>query len=125
MIRDIVGVVSLVDHETGVPVAMGSMSQKEGEGERCEMKVGERLVNDAGIVEGKVVSADALHTQKATASNVVENGGDYLFQIKDNRPKLHKYAQKVGATISPLLTKSQPDTGDSNAEGSRSSRSNR
>ena len=50
------------------------MSQKEGEGERCEMKVGERLVNDAGIVDGKLVTADALHTQKATASNVVENG---------------------------------------------------
>ncbi len=38
----------------------------------------------------KLVTADALHTQKATASNVVENGGDYLFQIKDNRPKLHE-----------------------------------
>ena len=125
MIRDIVGVVSLVDHETGVPVAMGQMSQKEGEGERCEMKVGESLVNDAGIVDGKIVTADALHTQKATASNVVENGGDYLFQIKDNRPKLHEYAQQVAPTTTPLLTRSQPDTGGSNAEGSRSSRSNR
>ena len=100
------------------------MSQKEGEGERCEMKVGERLVNDAGIVDGKLVTADALHTQKATASNVVENGGDYLFQIKDNRPKLHEHAQQVAPTTTPLLTRLKPDTGDWNVERSHSSRSN-
>jgi hypothetical protein len=125
MIRDIVGVVSLVDHETGVPVAMGPMSQKEGEGDRCEMKIGESLVNDAEIVEGKVVTADALHTQKATASNVVENGGDYLFQIKDNRPNLHEYAQQVAPTLSPLLTRSKLDMGDWSGERSHSSKSSR
>jgi hypothetical protein len=112
MIREIVGVVSLVDHESGVPVAMSPMSQKEGEGDHCEMKVGDRLVNDAGRVDGKLVTADALHTQKATASNVVENGGDYLFQIKGNRPNLHQYAQQVAPTISPLLTKSAADMGE-------------
>jgi hypothetical protein len=36
MIRDTVGIVCLADHETGVPQAMATMSQKEGEGDRCE-----------------------------------------------------------------------------------------
>ena len=31
-IRDTVGIVSLVDHETGVPRAMAKASKKEGEG---------------------------------------------------------------------------------------------
>jgi hypothetical protein len=116
MIRDVIGLVSLVDQETGVPVAMGPMSQKEGEGQRCEMKVAEKLVGQGPPLDGKVLTADALHTQKATAAAVVEQGGDYLFQIKGNRQKLHDYAQKASGGATPLLSKpSQATAGSSDA----------
>ena len=42
-IRDTVGVVCLVDHETGVPRAMAKASKKEGEGKDCELKASPRL----------------------------------------------------------------------------------
>ncbi len=125
MIRDTIGVVSLVDHETGVPVAMSLMSQKEGEGERCEMKVGEKILRESPSLEGKVVSTDPLHAQRAHASEVVEKGGDYLVQIKGNRPKLYQQAQKTVATLSPLLTKTKKDTAELNEDGFTSPTSNR
>ena len=36
MIRDTIGVLSVVDVETGVPASMRILTQKEGDGERCE-----------------------------------------------------------------------------------------
>ena len=37
-----------------------------------------------------VVTADAMHCQKATAKKIVDGGGDYLLQVKDNQPALHE-----------------------------------
>lgn len=40
-------------------------------------------------LDGKVVTADALHTQRASAHYLVQQrGADYLFTIKDNQPSL-------------------------------------
>lgn len=40
-------------------------------------------------IRGKVVTADAMHTQKETARFLVEEkGADYLFTVKDNQPTL-------------------------------------
>lgn len=125
MIRQTIGVVSLVDQDTGVPVAMKLMSQKEGEGDRCEMKVGEKILAEQGPLDGTVISADPLHAQKAQAWEVVPKGGDYRVQIKGNRPKLHEQAQADAAHLSPLLTTSKKDTVDSNADGSVLRRSSR
>ena len=104
MIRETIGVLSLVDHETGVPVSMALMSQKTGEGDLCEMKVGERLVEQSGRLDGKLVTADALHMQRETVGKIVEGGGDYLVQIKGNQPSLHGYVQKAAAKATPFLT---------------------
>jgi predicted transposase YbfD/YdcC len=40
-------------------------------------------------LHGRVVTADALHTQTALAHLIVEHGGHYLFWVKDNQPRLH------------------------------------
>ncbi len=37
-----------------------------------------------------VVTADAMHCQKATAKKIIENGADYVLQVKDNQPKLSR-----------------------------------
>ena len=40
-------------------------------------------------LEGAVVTADAMHTQEATARyRVEEKKADYLFTVKDNQPTL-------------------------------------
>ncbi len=95
MIRNRIGTVTLADHENGVPVAMNLMSEKEGEGDRCEMKSAQRLLENAPALEGQTITADPLHAQKLTAQIIVEKGGDYLFQVKGNRPKLLEHAKKT------------------------------
>ena len=35
--------------------------------------------------DGKIVTADALHTVKATANHIHEHGGEFVFPVKENR----------------------------------------
>ncbi|MCC5851028.1 MAG: ISAs1 family transposase [Verrucomicrobia bacterium] len=42
-------------------------------------------------LDGCLVSADALHTQRESARHIVQDkGADYLFTVKDNQPELKK-----------------------------------
>lgn len=108
MIREIIGMVSLVEVEDGSPVAMAVMDQKEAT-ERCELKVGQQLIASVSSLEGKTVTADPLHCQKETARGIVEKGGEYFLQIKGNQPTLLAYArtQTAGA---PLLSRPRAGT---------------
>ncbi len=102
-IRDTVGLVCLVDHDTGAPVAMIKASKKEGEGHDCEMKVAQRLLTEQEDLSGKVITADALHTQHETLRAVVEKGGEMIVQVKDNQKKAHRRAQTLTEKLAPLL----------------------
>ena len=84
-IRDTVGIVCLVDHDTGVPRAMCKASQKEGEGDDCELKAAQRLIEAQDDLTGMVITADPLHCQTQTVREIVARGGDYLVQVKDNQ----------------------------------------
>lgn len=103
MIRDCIGLVTMADHDTGVPLASAVMSQKEGEGDKCEMRVAQKLLGQSGNLSGKTVTGDALHAQRKTAGIIVENGGEYLLKIKNNQSKVLKHSAAVFATASPLL----------------------
>lgn len=46
-------------------------------------------------MEGKVITADALHCQKETAALIVERGGDYLLQVKGNQPQLENTSRTL------------------------------
>jgi hypothetical protein len=102
MIRDQIGLVTLADHEDGSPVAVALRDQKEGT-QRCEPTAALSLLEGLPTLEQKVVSADALHCQKATARVIVEKGGEYLLQLKANQPALLKQAEAAGAVSTPLL----------------------
>ncbi len=52
-----------------------------------EIRVAPALV-DALDLRGKIVAADALHTQRALSVQIVAAGGAYLWQVKDNQPQL-------------------------------------
>lgn len=47
-----------------------------------------RELLDILSLEGAVVTADAMHCQKATAKKIIEKGADYVLQVKENQPKL-------------------------------------
>ena len=40
-------------------------------------------------LEGKIVVADALLTQREVCQQIVDGGGDYLLPVKENQPALH------------------------------------
>jgi hypothetical protein len=47
-------------------------------------------------IAGRVGTADALHTQRATAHHLVqERGADYLFVVKDNQPSLRARCERL------------------------------
>jgi predicted transposase YbfD/YdcC len=46
------------------------------------------VVLDQIDLEGKVVTADALHTVKATANHIRERGGEFVLPVKENRRAL-------------------------------------
>ena len=123
MIRDIVGTVSLVDVEDGAPVAVSVMEQKENT-TRCELKVAQELLAAVPSLEGKTVTADALHCQKNTAQRILEKGGEYFLQIKANQPHLNQMAQ-AGPQASPFLSKPASGTAGLKSGKSASKRRNR
>ena len=47
-----------------------------------------RELLDILSLEGAVVTADAMHCQKATARTIIEQGADYVLQVKENQRKL-------------------------------------
>ena len=103
MIRETIGVLSLVDVETGVPVAMQIMTQKEGDGQHCEKIIARQVVTSLPDAQGALITGDALHTDQTMAHRVVENGGDYLLQVKGNQPTI-KARLENRTSASPFLT---------------------
>ena len=47
-----------------------------------------RKLLDVLNLKGAVVTADALHCQKATAKKIIDKQADYVLQVKDNQPTL-------------------------------------
>ncbi len=102
MIRDTIGVLSLVDVDTGVPVMLRVITQKEGDSRHCEKCAGREAVAALPDGQGMLISGDALHTDKTMAGLAVDNGADYLLQVKGNQPALKAcLARKTAA--SPFL----------------------
>jgi predicted transposase YbfD/YdcC len=49
----------------------------------------------------KVITADAMHTQRGLATQIVEAQGDYVFPVKENQPQLYKNIQSLFAPEYP------------------------
>lgn len=125
MIRDHIGLLSLAQHEDGVPQAVAVYDQKEGT-DRCELSAATVLLEKLPALDGKIITADPLHNQRKHARTIVGKGGDYLFQIKDNQPRLFKRAQSLDALqATPFLPTPTPATDGLKSASSTPSPSNR
>ena len=120
MIRDHLGLLTLAQHEDGAPQAVAVYDQKEGTA-RCEQVVATHLLQGLPALDGKTVTADPLHCQKANARAIVEKGGEFLFQIKGNQPGLLAQAQACAAQPGPpFLSRPVSGTGASKSANSPS-----
>jgi len=78
-----VNLLSAFLHKQGVVIGQIEIDDKTNE--IPEIKT---LLNPMDV-EGKIITADALHTQKETANYVVnEKKADFVFTVKDNQPTL-------------------------------------
>lgn len=77
-----VHLLSMVEHESGVTAAQREIPSKTNE-------VPEVTPLLSGVdLQGAVVTFDAIHTQRATAEEVVTGGGAYVMIVKANQPNL-------------------------------------
>jgi predicted transposase YbfD/YdcC len=50
---------------------------------------------------GKIVTGDAMHTQRAISAFIVEQGGDYVWPVKENQERLYQDIQRLFAPDHP------------------------
>jgi len=76
--------VAAFDHNTGVVLGQLAITAKSN-----EIPAVQGLLKFFDLTD-VVVTVDAMHTQTDTAAQITDAGGDYVFTVKANQPKLHK-----------------------------------
>jgi predicted transposase YbfD/YdcC len=88
---------SALAHHVGVTLAQQAVDDKTN-----EITAVETLLCQL-VLEGRIVTMDALLTQRHVAQTMVDKGGDYVMIVKDNQPQLRTDIELVFAL---------PPTGD-------------
>ncbi|HEU0292134.1 MAG TPA: ISAs1 family transposase [Anaerolineales bacterium] len=86
---------SVYDVTAGKTMAQIEVGNKENEITKAPEVI--RLAK----IAGKVVTGDALHTQKRLAQTILDEQGDYVFPVKENQPALYKNIQALFAPEYP------------------------
>lgn len=93
---DVVHLVSLVRHESGVVLAQ----------ERVESKIDERKAAchllDPERLRQTVTTTDALYTQVKQAEQLLAGGGHYLMVVKRNQPTLYQAIELAFDALPPI-----------------------
>ena len=74
------------------------LGQLQTAGKGQELAAAQALLAQLPLA-GRLVTTDALLTQREVAQQVVDGGGDYLLPVKDNQPTLHG---DLATAFSPL-----------------------
>jgi hypothetical protein len=74
------------------------LAQVRSAGKGHELAAAERVLEQVPLA-GRLLTGDALLTQRALSRRVVEGGGDYLLPVDDNQPTLR---EGIAAAFSPL-----------------------
>jgi len=67
--------------------AQAVVAQMRTEGKGQELAAAKEVLDQVSL-EGRLVTGDALLTQRAVSQKVVQGGGDYLLPVKENQPSL-------------------------------------
>jgi predicted transposase YbfD/YdcC len=93
---ELVHLVSLVRHESGVALAQERVASKLD-----ERKAGGHLLT-ADQLYRTITTADALYTQVKQAEQIVAGGGHYLLAVKRNQPSLYEAIDLAFAALPPI-----------------------
>jgi predicted transposase YbfD/YdcC len=86
---------SVYDVKQGKVLAQVEVGRKENEISKVSKALGYVEISQ------KVVTGDAMHTQKALSGQIVRQGGDYIFPVKENQASLYKNIQQLFAPEYP------------------------
>jgi predicted transposase YbfD/YdcC len=81
--------------EQGVVLLQMDVERKEN-----EIPVAQRLLKHLDL-RGKVVTGDALLTQRKLCLQIVGAGGEYVFKVKDNQHQLYDDIQRLFTDVPP------------------------
>ena len=79
-----VHLLALYEVETGITIAQETVESKEN-----EITAGKRFL-DPVYVKGRIISSDAIHTQKGWCAGVNAYGGYYHLVVKENQPTMYE-----------------------------------
>jgi len=85
----------LFDSTSGLSLGMEEVEKKENENKACVRAI--KLFD----LQGTIVTADALNTQRSVAEAIIEKRGDYVLALKDNHKSLRKVVQE--SLSNPIL----------------------
>lgn len=113
-IRDRALSLCLSDHETGAPAAIGfaaELSKSDESKREGEQTVALELYKKTNL-DGATVTGDALNCNKAQAHAIIDAGGDYFLQLKDENRHAHKSAlrKSLGSPLLPTPKNPIPGT---------------
>lgn len=86
---------SIYDVEQGKVMSQVEVGRKENEITKAPKAL--KMVE----ISKKVVTADAMHTQRGLAAQILEADGDYVLPVKENQPQLYKNIQSLFAPEYP------------------------
>lgn len=108
---------SVLRHRLGLTLWQQAVADKTN-----EIPVLEDVLR-ALVVEGRVITVDALLTQRAIAERIVHGGGDYVMLVKGNQPQLQHDIQLVfqeaHASAETVSTAEMVDSGHGRLEQRR------
>lgn len=92
-----VHLLSAFDHKTGCVLSQIAVDGKTNEA-KTMLELLETLV-----LQGRVVTGDAMFCQREVCQAILDSGGDYLFVVKENQPTLEAdIAAEFEPAFSPL-----------------------
>ena len=111
-VRNLVLTLCLSEHESGAPAAIAIAVQapvSEETKKEGELTCARRLYATTPL-HGATITGDALNCEPQSMALAVENGADFLFQLKANQPNALKHAVDVAAKLPPLLPANQTNS---------------
>jgi predicted transposase YbfD/YdcC len=112
-----VHLLSVLSHRLGLTLWQQAVAAKTN-----EIPVLEEVLHEL-VVEGRVMTVDALLTQRTVAAHIVHDGGDYVMLVKGNQPQLQHDIQLVfqeaHASAETMATVETVDSGHGRIEQRR------
>ena len=93
---EVVHIVSLVRHESGIALAQERVASKID-----ERKAGRHLLTPERLAH-TITTADALYTQVKQAEQILAGGGHYLMAVKRNQPSLYEAIELAFGALPPI-----------------------